>query len=129
MKCNFFGNFIRSSVIGLMIIFPVSGQERWFDSYSLASVTQQQERYHLDDFAYYLLKDSTLRGYVAYFVGKGDSRKVIQRRAERNRIYLQTEFRLEKSRIVLVYAGRADETKFILQPLDRISAPPDFTGK
>ena len=112
---------IRGAGICLAIVILVvqvnSGQVRWFDQYS--NVTNREEKLHLDNFAYYLLKDSSLLGYIAFSAGKNEKASVVRKRAERGRQYLAREFRISRDRIRLIYLGKADETTFILQPVAR----------
>ena len=107
-------------VTGLLIILATHasmGQVRWFDQYS--HVTDAQEKLHLNDFAYYLIKDSDLLGYIAFRIGNKDKMSVVKKRAEHNKRYLVQKFKISSERIRLVFLGRSDNTIFILQPLER----------
>jgi hypothetical protein len=94
-----------------------SQHARWFDEYS--NVTPREEKLHLDNFAYYLLKDPSLLGYIVFRVGKSEKASVVSKRAERGRQYLVREYRISRDRIRLIYLGKAGETTFILQPMTR----------
>jgi len=89
-------------------------QLRWFDEYS--QVTLQQERLHLDNFAYYLQKNSDWVGYVGFYVSKTKSIKTGRLRAERAKEYIVKTFKIPKSSIKIVYLGREADDRFILQP-------------
>src|SRR5262245_24717563 len=110
-------SIIICSVFIILVVQATMGQVRWFDEYS--NVTNSQEKLHLDDFAYYLIKDPNVLGYIAFRVGKKEKMATVKKRAENNKRYLVQEFKIPQERIRLVCLGRSDDTIFILQPLER----------
>ena len=116
--------FILACVMWHIHSIKAFAQLRWFDSYTY--VTSEQEKFHLDNFAYYLKKSPELTGYICYFVGKDTRYKKINQRAFKAKKYLMKEYGLQKSRIILVYGGKRAETTFILQPKIFSDPPPKF---
>lgn len=113
---------------GLTQASSVQGQVRWFDEYY--ELSWREERYVLGNFAHTLLTDNSLIGYIGYFVENDAKAKVKagHERALRARRYLKTEFGIPESRIVLIYGGKWQRDRTVLQPLARSSPPPNFIG-
>jgi hypothetical protein len=104
--------------------FYALAQLNWFDAYTKVSL--DEEKAHLDNFAYYLRKNPNWTGYIGYFVGNGEKGKKIKQRVLKAKKYLVSEYNLPESRIVIIYGGKSAETKFILQPKLYSELPPKF---
>lgn len=96
----------------------------WFDSYGL--IPWEEERLHLDNFAIYLERNSDSNGYIAFYVGEKDEAKEIEKRTARATNYLICERKIAKNRIIVVNAGKRQETKIVLQPVSKDKPTPDF---
>jgi hypothetical protein len=66
-------------------------------------------------------------GYVAFYVGKNDKESDIQKRVIRAKNYLlHGRTKIGKERIVVVNAGKREETRTVLQPVLKTKPPPNF---
>ena len=96
-----------------------------FDSYS-HRISWKEETYLLDNFAIFLTKNPETKGYIAYYSGTTESPKGAKTRVERAVRYL-TKFRqIDSRRIIVVYGGKLDTARTVLQPVEKKAAPPDF---
>jgi hypothetical protein len=90
-------------------------KEGWFDSYGV--LPWKEERLHLDNFGIYLRTNPEMIGYVAVYVGKGQSSKRLTKRLVRAKRYLIAEFQIDGDRIKTVNAGLKERTTVVLQPV------------
>lgn len=97
---------------------------QWFDSYG--AISWNEEKLHLDNFAYHLKQNPDQIGYLLYYVGKGNAKTRVTQRCMQARRFLTKVRKIEAARIVIIYAGRSDETKFVLQPISKDLPPPRF---
>jgi hypothetical protein len=110
-----------------MTSFPKTVEaDDYYDSYG--NILWEDEILHLDNFSVYLQQDANAIGYIAFLVGKGDSYKKIKTRIDRAVRYLTKDRKLNKARLVIIYAGNNDETKTILQPYDKNLSAPKFSS-
>ena len=107
------------SILNLSI--PVAA-DSYFDSYG--NLPWKYEIGRLDNFSIYLRENAETVGYIIFYVGEKDSYKKVNQRINRSVKYLSEYGKFDKSRIVVVYAGRKENTQFILQPYDKDSPLP-----
>lgn len=86
----------------------------------------EDEKAHLNNYAFRLLNSPEMIGYMGFFVGKKETYKNVQSRMNRAKNYLQSRFKIPKSRIVIIYAGRDEETKVILHLVPKDKPRPTF---
>lgn len=98
--------------------------DQWFDSYGV--IPWNEEKLHLDNFAHHLRQNADQIGYLIYFVGKGNDVARVAQRCRRAQKFLSRQRHIRAARIVIKYAGRSDETRFILQPISKSLQPPTF---
>jgi hypothetical protein len=105
--------------------FPVAHADQWFDSYG--KVPWAEEKLHLDNFAMHLKDNPDMIGYVAFYVGKNDKEANTQKRVVRAKNYLlHGRTKIDKERIIVVNAGKREETRTVLQPVLKANPPPSF---
>lgn len=105
--------------------FQVARADQWFDSYG--KLPWAEEKLHLDNFAMHLKHNPDMTGYVAFYVGKNDNEADIQKRVDRAKKYLSHgRTKIDKERIIVVNAGKREETRTVLQPVLKANPPPNF---
>lgn len=114
----------KPDVPRLSLVTPVYAQE-WFDSYD-PNISLERQIGSLDNFAIALQKNPEMLGYVAFYVGGKDSVKKIRARINIVRRYLIQTRKIDKKRIVIIYAGKFDTSWMVLQPSPRDKPPPKF---
>jgi hypothetical protein len=96
--------------------------DQMFDSYGNISWKEEQAR--LGNFAIHLDRNPEAIGYIGYYIGKKDKLKKVKSRAERARDFLISKFNIKASRIIVINAGRNEETRIMLQPVPKDMPPP-----
>lgn len=100
-----------------------------FASYNY-KISWNDERAQLSNFAYYLKNDSALIGYIFIFTKETASTARARFHAIQITKYLtkdiDPDFRIEKSRLVIIYKQTLDEPNIILQPVAKGFPAPDF---
>lgn len=100
-----------------------------FGSYDYKT-SWNDERAQLFNFAFYLKNDSELVGYI--FVLKNENETIGKARLHVSKItkYLtkdiDTNFRIEKSHLVIIFKSTLNESEVILQPAMKGFPAPDF---
>jgi hypothetical protein len=97
----------------------------YFDEYG--KIPWPEERAHLQNLEYYLLKHPELIGYIGYFGTSTDELSVMHRRALRAWKYLITRKRVPRARLILLKGGLRGYPGTVLQPVQKGSPPPRFT--
>ncbi len=116
-------------VVVFAVMMPVS--ETWAQNndpfeYYWHRIPWKEEVARLDNFAIFLTKNPETVGYVAYYSGKGGSRRRAKARAQKAVSYLTRFRRIGPRRIVMIYGGKLDNASTILQPVPKHSPPPDL---
>ena len=131
---------MKNSIIAALLIFAFvvsfsqlnlinsvradSSVDSYFDSYS--NISWEDEKARLENFASRLILDPKMIGYIAFYIGKKESSKGYKSRINRVRKYLIGFRKIEKRRIVIIDAGKREESFTILQPIDKDSPKPEF---
>ena len=99
-----------------------------FDQYfaSYGNISWKKEQVYLYNFALSLERESDLIGYIAFFVGTRDNPKKVMKRIKRAEEFLISKHKIDASRIIIINAGRKEETKIILQPVSKYVPRPTF---
>jgi hypothetical protein len=100
-----------------------------FDRYK-SNISWNEETAHLDNFASFLGQNPEYIGYIFVFTNEAESTKKSQSRANRALKYLTKnlpiKYRIQKSRIVVIYKTKSEKSEVILQPIHKNLPQPDF---
>ncbi len=122
-------------LIALLLFFSQFGLPK-FTITSSAKAQEPFDRYHtfkpwkdeifdLDNFAIFLRKNPETIGYIAFYVGDKDSCSQVKARIDKSKKYLIEHRKIDKRRIVVIYAGRLTNfSTTILQPIIKDLPPP-----
>lgn len=106
---------------GLRITVMVSMDEP-FLSYS-GKISWSEEQHYLDNFRLALERNPDMIGYIGFYSGGGMSEKEITARIKRAVEYL-LEKKIRREDLSIKYLGDLEESKIVLQPIDRNEHPP-----
>ncbi len=126
-------NYLCKILLLLVLVFIsqnfyLSKSSAWsyFDSYQ-SGISWQKQVAHLDNFAIHLKKNPDNIGYIGFYTKEKESFKEAKTRINRSVKYLtqniSSDLKVEKSRIVIIYGGKFDDSIIILQPIDKKSPP------
>ena len=100
-----------------------------FSSYSF-KISWNDERAVLYDFAYHLKEDPELIGYIFIMTNENENIGNPRRHTDKITKFLtkniETDLRIEKSRLVIVYRPTLNESGIILQPVTKGFPVPNF---
>ena len=111
-------------------VFPTLSQtgsqvQEPFETYS-HEISWKREKFYLDDFSIHLKQFPDTIGYIGFFVGDGDTLQKVRKRIDRAKRYLITKRKIDEQRIVVVYAGKLDNSRTAFYLIKKNSPPPDF---
>jgi len=97
-----------------------------FDRYE-SNISWNEQRAHLDNFAYHLQTNVKDVGYIVFYMGEKDSLKKLKSRVDRSIKYLIQNGKIEKRRLIIIKAVRKQgKSDIILQPVSKNLPPPNF---
>lgn len=102
-----------------------------FDTYSY-SISLNDEKAHLVNFAYYLKQNPEWIGYIFIMTNENETKNIEEARRHAGRIIkyltrrIETDLKIEKSRLVIVYRPTLNESGIILQPVTKGFPVPNF---
>lgn len=94
-------------------------------------ISWEEEELYLFNFGIHLTRNPDMIGYIAFYIGKKDSRATIDKRISRSRAYLIKTAIIDPHRLRIVCGGRADDfSQTVLNFIEKSLPPPDFgSGK
>ena len=109
------------------LVPPAVGQEEPFGTYRTFTSWRNEEIY-LFNFGIHLARDPDMIGYIAFYIGKKDSRAAIDKRISKSRAYLIKTAKIDPHRLRIVCGGRADDFSQTVLNLNEKSLPPPEFG-
>ena len=106
--------FVSTSFFSKTYLSKPAVVDEYFDSYK-SNISWSEQRVRLDSFAIALLNEPKYTGYITFESSKKESLKKAKARINRTVAYLTYQRKIEKSRIVVVYKGKAEEPDITLQ--------------
>ncbi len=97
-----------------------------FSVYS-GNASKEEEIVFLDNFAIYLTEHPEMVGYIAYFSSEKRSASRLKKRVNRAVKYLSERRGIDIKRLIVIYGGRNERSKVVLQPTPQ-GAPPPYTS-
>jgi hypothetical protein len=97
--------------------------DEYFDSFK-SNIHWSEQRVRLDNFASRISSEPRYIGYIAFESSKNESLEKAKAKIARMVSYLTYQRKIEKSRIMVVYLGKAENPKIILQPVMEGTKPP-----
>ena len=88
--------------------------DRWF-----GTISAEEERFHLDNFAIALQQNPDWIGYILVYAGKTSCKGEAQRHANRLKRYVVEFRKISWDRVIAKDRGYFDKSMVILQPLTR----------
>lgn len=118
------------TIIFFLLLLTVSSPntvlaDEYFDRYE-TNLSWNEQKALLGNFAIHLQKNPEYIGYIAFYVGEKDSLKKIQSLINKSVKFLTESMKIKKSRIVLINAGKREDSEIILQPVSKNYPPPRF---
>lgn len=97
--------------------------DQYFDSFK-SNIHWSEQRVRLDNFAIAISSEPHDIGYIAFESAKKESLEKAKARITRIVSYLTYQRKIEKSRLKVVYIGKAKVPQIILQPVMEGTKPP-----
>jgi nucleosome binding factor SPN SPT16 subunit len=121
-------NFVLSIIIvfALMLSFATTIKaDSYFDTW-YGAIPWKEEAIRLDSFVVFLLRNPEAKAYIAFYVGEKESYEEVKSRISRAAKHMVKTRKLDKKRLVIVYAGRRQNTTIILHYRHKDLPPPEF---
>ena len=103
---------------------PIVHADGWFDEYG--NLPWPEEKLRLDSFGRFLEQSGNYREVLAFYQGKGESKKSLDRRVLRAKKHLQNRFGFKSDRLTIVVKPNAGRRWTILQPVKHGLDHPTF---